>query len=140
MFSVCRLSQKEKCIQSITTLFSKHIKTLRRKHCKQPQHALYRNRVLRVRQLIDMPTSPVKTRIPLTSFGHLISEVKRQLFGIDAPTPTELTGWKKHFNSYTIQGRRNFVLATYGVLALTAAVYMLRHSRKQEHETASASS
>jgi len=23
-----------------------------------------------------MPTSPVKTRIPLTSFGHLISEVK----------------------------------------------------------------
>ncbi|KAK2908571.1 hypothetical protein Q8A67_004408 [Cirrhinus molitorella] len=87
-----------------------------------------------------MPTSPVKTRIPLTSFGHLISEVKRQLFGIDAPTPTELTGWKKHFNSYTIQGRRNFVLATYGVLALTAAVYMLRHSRKQEHETASASS
>ena len=23
-----------------------------------------------------MPTSPVKTRIPLTSFGHMISEVK----------------------------------------------------------------
>ncbi|KAF4119036.1 ATP synthase membrane subunit K, mitochondrial-like [Onychostoma macrolepis] len=87
-----------------------------------------------------MPTSPVKTRIPLTSFGHLISEVKRQLFGIDAPTPTELTGWRKHFNSYTLQGRRNFVLATYGVLALTAAVYMMRRSRKEEHETASASS
>ncbi|CAM4501959.1 hypothetical protein PO909_014818 [Leuciscus waleckii] len=88
-----------------------------------------------------MPTSPVKTRIPLTSFGHLISEVKRQLFGIEAPTPTELTGWRKHFNSYTIQGRRNFVLATYGILALTAAAYMLRRSsRKEEHETASASS
>ncbi|ROI62418.1 hypothetical protein DPX16_5091 [Anabarilius grahami] len=57
-----------------------------------------------------MPTSPVKTRIPLTSFGHLISEVK-------------------------------FVLATYGILALTAAAYMLRRSsRKEGHETASASS
>uniref|UniRef100_A0A671MIL3 Uncharacterized protein n=1 Tax=Sinocyclocheilus anshuiensis TaxID=1608454 RepID=A0A671MIL3_9TELE len=30
-----------------------------------------------------------------------------QLFGIDAPTPTELTGWRKHFNSYTLQGHRN---------------------------------
>lgn len=25
---------------------------------------------------VVMPTSPVKTRIPLTSFGHLITEVK----------------------------------------------------------------
>jgi len=34
-----------------------------------------------------------------------------------------------------------FVLATYGILALTAAAYMLRRSsRKEEHETASASS
>ncbi|KAM9770135.1 uncharacterized protein ACNS7B_008012 isoform 2-T2 [Menidia menidia] len=38
-----------------------------------------------------MPTSPVKTRIPLTSFGHLITEVKRQLFGIETPAPAELT-------------------------------------------------
>ncbi|XP_056318621.1 ATP synthase membrane subunit K, mitochondrial-like [Danio aesculapii] len=87
-----------------------------------------------------MPTSPVKTRIPLSSFGHLVTEVKRQLFGIDSPTLKELTGWRKHFNSYTLQGRRNFVLATYGVLALTAAAFMLRRSRKKEHETASASS
>ncbi|XP_051716081.1 suppressor of cytokine signaling 1b isoform X3 [Ctenopharyngodon idella] len=88
-----------------------------------------------------MPTSPVKTRIPLTSFGHLISEVKRQLFGIEAPAQTKLIGWRKHFNSYTLQGRRNFVLATYGILAVTAAAYMLRRSssRKEEHETASAS-
>ncbi|TNM85738.1 hypothetical protein fugu_008009 [Takifugu bimaculatus] len=54
-----------------------------------------------------MPTSPVKTRIPLTSFGHLITEVKKQLFGIEAPAPVELTGWRKHLNSYTLQGRRN---------------------------------
>ncbi|CAF93964.1 unnamed protein product [Tetraodon nigroviridis] len=54
-----------------------------------------------------MPTSPVKTRIPLTSFGHLITEVKKQLFGIEAPPPAQLTGWRKHLNSYTPQGRRN---------------------------------
>ncbi|CAL8271677.1 unnamed protein product [Gadus morhua 'NCC'] len=54
-----------------------------------------------------MPTSPVKTRIPLTSFGHLITEVKRQLFGIEAPAAVDLIGWKKYFNSYTLQGRRN---------------------------------
>ncbi|KAG7237092.1 hypothetical protein INR49_032842 [Caranx melampygus] len=54
-----------------------------------------------------MPTSPVKTRIPLTSFGHLITEVKKQLFGIEAPASVELTGWRKYFNSYTLQGRRN---------------------------------
>ncbi|KAI1896099.1 hypothetical protein AGOR_G00091330 [Albula goreensis] len=77
-----------------------------------------------------MPTSPVKTRIPLTSFGHLITEVKRQLFGIEAPVTDQLTGWRKHFNSYTLQGRRNFVLATYGLLALTAAVYMMKRSNK----------
>ncbi|KAF6736366.1 hypothetical protein FQA47_009135 [Oryzias melastigma] len=54
-----------------------------------------------------MPTSPVKTRIPITSFGHLITEVKKQLFGIEAPSAAELTGWRKHFNSYTQLGRRN---------------------------------
>ncbi|XP_057700512.1 uncharacterized protein LOC130920957 isoform X1 [Corythoichthys intestinalis] len=59
-----------------------------------------------------MPTSPVKTRIPLTSFGHLITEVKRQLFGIEAPASVELTGLKKYFNSYTMQGRRNMDNAT----------------------------
>uniref|UniRef100_A0A674PIJ2 Uncharacterized protein n=1 Tax=Takifugu rubripes TaxID=31033 RepID=A0A674PIJ2_TAKRU len=29
------------------------------------------------------------------------------LFGIEAPAPVELTGWRKHLNSYTLQGRRN---------------------------------
>ncbi|XP_056590643.1 ATP synthase membrane subunit K, mitochondrial-like [Triplophysa dalaica] len=82
-----------------------------------------------------MPTSPVKTRIPLTSFGHLITEVKRQLFKIDAPPQTELTGWRTYFNSYTLKGRRNFVLATYGVLALAAGIYTLRRHKKEEHET-----
>ncbi|XP_034447072.1 ATP synthase membrane subunit DAPIT, mitochondrial-like [Hippoglossus hippoglossus] len=79
-----------------------------------------------------MPTSPVKTRIPLTSFGHLITEVKRQLFGIEAPASSELTGLRKYFNSYTLQGRRNCVLATYGVLVLSAAAYMMHRQSKKE--------
>ncbi|KAM4583928.1 ATP synthase membrane subunit K, mitochondrial-like isoform 2-T2 [Odontesthes bonariensis] len=82
-----------------------------------------------------MPTSPVKTRIPLTSFGHLITEVKKQLFGIEAPTSLELTGWRKHFNSYTIQGRRNCVLVTYGILVVTAAAFMMHRQNREEKRT-----
>ncbi|XP_029987115.1 ATP synthase membrane subunit DAPIT, mitochondrial-like [Sphaeramia orbicularis] len=82
-----------------------------------------------------MPTSPVKTRIPLTSFGHLITEVKRQLFGIEAPASVELSGWRKYFNSYTLQGRRNCVLATYGILVVTAAAYVMHRQNKKEKLT-----
>lgn len=32
---------------------------------------------------------------------------QRQLFGIEPPASTELRGWRKYLNSYTIQGRRN---------------------------------
>ncbi|CAK6971767.1 unnamed protein product [Scomber scombrus] len=85
----------------------------------------------------EMPTSPVKIRIPLTSFGHLITEVKRQLFGIQAPTSVELTGLRKYFNSYTLQGRRNCVVATYGVLVVTAAAYMMHRQHKKENQTSS---
>lgn len=37
----------------------------------------------------------------------LLYVLQKQLFGIEAPTPAELTGWRKHLNSYTLQGRRN---------------------------------
>uniref|UniRef100_A0A3B4CF50 Uncharacterized protein n=1 Tax=Pygocentrus nattereri TaxID=42514 RepID=A0A3B4CF50_PYGNA len=33
----------------------------------------------------------------------------RQLFGIEAPVNLVQTGWRKHFNSYTLQGRRNVI-------------------------------
>lgn len=79
-----------------------------------------------------MPTSPVKTRIPLTSFGHLVTEVKKQLFGIEAPASVEFTGWRKYFNSYTPQGRRNCVLATYGILLVGAAAFFMQRRNKQE--------
>lgn len=32
---------------------------------------------------------------------------QKQLFGIEKPVAVELTGWRKYFNSYTLQGRRN---------------------------------
>ncbi|CAL8330862.1 unnamed protein product [Lota lota] len=79
-----------------------------------------------------MPTSPVKTRAPLTSFGHLITEVKRQLFGIEAPATVELTGWKKYFNSYTLQGWRNWVWAIYGVLFCSVSAYLMYKQRKEQ--------
>ncbi|XP_038141204.1 ATP synthase membrane subunit DAPIT, mitochondrial-like [Cyprinodon tularosa] len=86
-----------------------------------------------------MPTSPVKTRIPLTSFGHLITEVKKQLFGMESPSPVQLTGWRKHFNSYTLQGRRNCVLATYGILGSLAAAYLMNKKHQDGKQTHSAS-
>ncbi|XP_072772568.1 ATP synthase membrane subunit K, mitochondrial-like [Nerophis lumbriciformis] len=79
-----------------------------------------------------MPTSPVKVRIPLTSFGHLITEVKRQLLGMEAPAAVKLTGLRKYFNSYTMQGRRNCVLATYSIVAVTMATYFLHRQTKKE--------
>ncbi|XP_054635221.1 ATP synthase membrane subunit K, mitochondrial-like [Dunckerocampus dactyliophorus] len=79
-----------------------------------------------------MPTSPVKVRIPLTSFGHLITEVKKQLFGLEGPAAVKLTGLRKYFNSYTIQGRRNCVLATYSVIAVTAVAYFMHRQTKKE--------
>ncbi|KAM4594117.1 ATP synthase membrane subunit DAPIT, mitochondrial [Fundulus heteroclitus] len=82
-----------------------------------------------------MPISPVKTRIPLSSFGHLVTEVKKQLFGIKDPSPDQLTGWRKYFNSYTQQGRRNFVLATYGILVITAAAYLMHKPNKDGKQT-----
>ncbi|KAM3623336.1 uncharacterized protein V6R79_009954 [Siganus canaliculatus] len=82
-----------------------------------------------------MPTSPVKTRIPLTSFGHLITEVKRQLFGIEPPASVELSGWRKHFNSYTLQGRRNCVLVTYGMFAVAAAAFFMHRQNQKGKQT-----
>uniref|UniRef100_A0A3Q2EAM8 Secreted protein n=1 Tax=Cyprinodon variegatus TaxID=28743 RepID=A0A3Q2EAM8_CYPVA len=40
------------------------------------------------------------------------SVFQKQLFGMESPSPVQLTGWRKHFNSYTLQGRRNVRNAT----------------------------
>lgn len=85
--------------------------------------------------ILIMPTSPVKTRIPLTSFGHLVTEVKKQLFGMEAPVSAEFTGWRKYFNSYTPRGRRNCVLATYSMLVVGAAVFLMQKRNRREEVT-----
>ncbi|XP_053709057.1 ATP synthase membrane subunit K, mitochondrial-like isoform X1 [Synchiropus splendidus] len=54
----------------------------------------------------------------------------RQIFGVEAPPPAQLTGLRKHFNSYTLQGRRNCVLATYGILLAAAAAYYVHQQNK----------
>ena len=51
---------------------------------------------------------------------------QRQLFGIEAPASAELTGWKKYFNSYTLQGRRNVIIHTL-IHAQVASVIKLIH-------------
>lgn len=41
----------------------------------------------------------------------------------DIPPPSELKGWEKKFNSYTMKGRYNFSLYTIGsIVGLTMAV------------------
>ncbi|XP_061627965.1 ATP synthase membrane subunit K, mitochondrial-like isoform X1 [Phyllopteryx taeniolatus] len=57
---------------------------------------------------------------------------KRQLFAIEAPASVELTGLRKYFNSYTLQGRRNCVLATYGIMLVTATAYFMHRQNKKE--------
>ena len=39
--------------------------------------------------------------------GVCVCVFQRQLFGIEAPAAVDLTGCKKYFNSYTLQGLHN---------------------------------
>lgn len=93
---------------------------------------------------------------------------QKHLFGIEAPASVELSGWRKYFNSYTLQGRRNVqnthtyknalsiksehlwksfyvsdinmsisallqcVLATYGILVVTAAAFLMHRQNNRE--------
>lgn len=49
--------------------------------------------------------SNCKISLPVSSI--LCTSEAATVFGIEAPPPAELTGWRKHLNSYTLQGRRN---------------------------------
>ncbi|XP_072280634.1 ATP synthase membrane subunit K, mitochondrial [Pyxicephalus adspersus] len=41
------------------------------------------------------------------------------------------TGFKKYFNSYTMVGRRNYVLATYGAIAGIVLFFKLRPKKQK---------
>ncbi|XP_036598207.1 ATP synthase membrane subunit DAPIT, mitochondrial-like [Trichosurus vulpecula] len=41
----------------------------------------------------------------------------------------QFTGFKKYFNSYTLNGRKNYVLATYGGIALLILYFKARSKK-----------
>ncbi|XP_074089899.1 ATP synthase F(0) complex subunit k, mitochondrial [Macrotis lagotis] len=41
----------------------------------------------------------------------------------------QFTGFKKYFNSYTLNGRKNYVLATYGGIALLILYFKTRSKK-----------
>ncbi|XP_036403267.1 ATP synthase membrane subunit DAPIT, mitochondrial-like [Megalops cyprinoides] len=55
--------------------------------------------------------------------------------GHDAGTQHQFTGFAKHFNAYTITGRRNCVLATYAGIATIFLFFKLK-PKKQKQVTA----
>ncbi|XP_037584717.1 ATP synthase membrane subunit DAPIT, mitochondrial-like [Cebus imitator] len=49
--------------------------------------------------------------------------------GPEADEQFQFTGIKKYFNSYTLRGRRNCVLATYGGIAWIILYFKLRSKK-----------
>ncbi|XP_003936731.1 ATP synthase F(0) complex subunit k, mitochondrial [Saimiri boliviensis] len=49
--------------------------------------------------------------------------------GPEADEQFHFTGIKKYFNSYTLTGRKNCVLATYGSIALIILYFKLRSKK-----------
>ncbi|NXF42893.1 USMG5 protein, partial [Oceanites oceanicus] len=50
--------------------------------------------------------------------------------GHDSGSQHQFTGFQKYFNSYTITGRRNYVLATYTGIAMLVLYFKLRPKKK----------
>ncbi|KGL84364.1 Up-regulated during skeletal muscle growth protein 5 [Tinamus guttatus] len=46
--------------------------------------------------------------------------------GHDSGSQHQFTGFQKYFNSYTIIGRRNYVLATYATVAMIVLYFKFR--------------
>ncbi|XP_006021350.1 up-regulated during skeletal muscle growth protein 5 [Alligator sinensis] len=50
--------------------------------------------------------------------------------GHDAGSQHQFTGFQKYFNSYTLIGRRNYVIATYTTIAAIILFFKLRSKKK----------
>ncbi|XP_068254804.1 ATP synthase membrane subunit K, mitochondrial [Nyctibius grandis] len=50
--------------------------------------------------------------------------------GHDSGSQHQFTGFQKYFNSYTITGRRNYVIATYTGIAMLILYFKLRPKKK----------
>ncbi|CAK6443242.1 unnamed protein product [Pipistrellus nathusii] len=55
--------------------------------------------------------------------------------GPEADAQFQFTGIKKYFNSYTITGRMNCVIATYGNIALLVMYFKLRSKKNSSCES-----
>ncbi|XP_053463367.1 ATP synthase membrane subunit K, mitochondrial-like [Nycticebus coucang] len=49
--------------------------------------------------------------------------------GSETDAQFQFTGVKKYFNSYTLTGRMNYILATYGSIALIILYFKLRSKK-----------
>nr|XP_056705790.1 ATP synthase membrane subunit K, mitochondrial [Euleptes europaea] len=50
--------------------------------------------------------------------------------GHDSGSNPQFTGFQKYFNSFTITGRRNYVLATYASIAMIFMYFKLRPKKQ----------
>ncbi|XP_033005641.1 ATP synthase membrane subunit DAPIT, mitochondrial [Lacerta agilis] len=50
--------------------------------------------------------------------------------GHDAGSQHQFTGFQKYFNTYTIVGRRNYVIATYATIASIVLYFKLRPKKQ----------
>ncbi|NXR11075.1 USMG5 protein, partial [Semnornis frantzii] len=50
--------------------------------------------------------------------------------GHDSGSEHQFTGFQKYFNSYTITGRRNYVLATYASVAILILYFKFRPKKQ----------
>ncbi|XP_013924128.1 PREDICTED: up-regulated during skeletal muscle growth protein 5 [Thamnophis sirtalis] len=54
--------------------------------------------------------------------------------GPDSGSQHQFTGLKKYFNSYTIIGRRNYVILTYGSLLVLFLGYKMKKPKEISHK------
>ncbi|OQV18053.1 hypothetical protein BV898_07824 [Hypsibius exemplaris] len=47
-----------------------------------------------------------------------------------------LKGWQKYYNTYTIIGRRNIAISTYGFIALGVIIYKLKNRNSADKHVA----
>lgn len=71
-----------------------------------------------------------RVALDLASFYLVISPFQIEIMaGPETDAQFQFTGIKKYFNSYTLTGRMNCVLATYGGIALMVLYFKLRSKK-----------
>lgn len=86
------------------------------------------NKGLRMRKVPEA----VKKEVAEGAGGYSISAKLEPatMAGHDSGSQHQFTGFQKYFNSYTITGRRNYVIATYTGIAMLVLYFKLRPKKK----------